>query len=142
MLNQSADYALRAVLYLAQHANGRSSSAEAIATAIGVPRNYLGKVLNTLAHARLLDAVRGPRGGFRLALRPDEMTLAQVVEPFQRLPARRVCLLGDRPCDASRPCNAHRHWQSVSESVTGFFRNTSVAEMLDPVPCTNGASHE
>ncbi|HEX6134666.1 MAG TPA: Rrf2 family transcriptional regulator [Longimicrobiales bacterium] len=143
MLNQSADYALRAVLYVAQNGERRACSADVIATALGVPRNYLGKVLNALTHADVLNAVRGPRGGFRLARPAEQVTLASVVEPFQRLPARRVCLLGDRPCDAATPCSAHRLWQQMTEPVTDFFRDTTVARMLTPtIPRTNGVHHE
>ncbi|HEX6308130.1 MAG TPA: Rrf2 family transcriptional regulator [Longimicrobiales bacterium] len=140
MLNQSADYALRAVLYVAQNGDRTACSAEVIATALGVPRNYLGKVLNALAHADVLSAVRGPRGGFRLAQPAERLTLASVIEPFQRLPARRVCLLGDRPCDAATPCSAHRRWQQMSQPVTDFFRDTTVALMLTTTIPTHARS--
>src|SRR5690606_35341131 len=106
MLNQSADHALRAVLYVAQHGARRACSAEAISTSLGVPRNYLGKVLNSLTRAGVLTAVRGPRGGFRLAHPAHQLAIESVIEPFQRLPQRRVCLMGDRPCIAETPCGA------------------------------------
>lgn len=138
MLNQSADYALRAVLFMAQADTRRSSSASEIAAAIGVPRNYLGKVMHTLAHAGVLTSVRGPRGGFKLALDARELTLADVVGPFQRLPERRTCLLGNRACDAETPCAAHRHWQAVAGRVTSFFRTTTIAGMLEGMPARNG----
>jgi Rrf2 family transcriptional regulator, iron-sulfur cluster assembly transcription factor len=124
MLNQSADYALRAVLFMAQQ------GADTVARAIGVPRNYLGKVLRTLAQSGVLDSVRGPRGGFRLAVEPDALTLVEVVGPFQRLPTRNVCLLGNRRCDPSNPCGAHRQWQETADRVTGFFRLTTIASLL------------
>lgn len=130
MLNQSADYALRAVLYVARSDGRRSCKAGAIAKAIGVPRNYLGKVLHGLVTAGVLTSVRGPNGGFRLAVAPAHLTLAAVVEPFHRLPERKVCLLGDRPCDSAQPCVAHRHWQRIADQVTSFFRTTTIAEML------------
>lgn len=138
MLNQSADYALRAVLFVAQADTRRSCTATAIATAIGVPRNYLGKVLHTLAHAGVLTSVRGPQGGFKLALDARELTLEDVVGPFQRLPERRTCLLGNRACDATTPCAAHRHWQEVAGKVTSFFRTTTIAGMLEGIPAWNG----
>lgn len=132
MLNQSADYALRAVLYLTRSADAGSRSADAISAALGVPRNYMGKVLNTLARAGVLTSVRGPRGGFRLAVHPAQLRIEAVIEPFQRLPERRVCLLGDRPCDAGHPCDVHVRWRRMSDPVTAFFRDTTIAELLDP----------
>jgi Rrf2 family protein len=132
MLNSSADYALRAVLYMARQAPDRSCSAAAVSAALGVPRNYLGKVLNTLAHAGVLTSVRGPRGGFRLGKPASLLSLRDVVQPFQQLHARRVCLLGDRPCDASQPCDVHIRWQNMAKSVTEFFHETTIAELLRP----------
>jgi Rrf2 family transcriptional regulator, iron-sulfur cluster assembly transcription factor len=134
MLNQSADYALRAVLYIArQEDGGAPRSADAVASALGVPRNYLGKVLNTLAHAAVLESVRGPRGGFRLARSARQITLESVIEPFQRLSDRRVCLLGDRPCDATDPCDVHQRWRQIADPVNAFFRNTTIAALLAPL---------
>jgi len=132
MLNHSADYALRAVLFLAQQPRGSRSNVEAVSAAIGVPRNYLGKVLNTLARKRVLSSVRGPRGGFRLAADPAGITLENVIEPFQRLPERRMCLLGNRPCDQSRPCSVHTRWRRMSRPVTDFFRETTIDRLLKP----------
>lgn len=131
MLNQSADYALRAVLYVAQRHGESSCSARTIADALGVPQNYLGKVLNTLTSAGVLTSTRGPRGGFRLTTSPDRVTIADVAGPFQPLPTRSMCLMGDRPCDPANPCSAHGHWQSITDRVTDFFRKTTIAVMLD-----------
>jgi Rrf2 family protein len=138
MLNQSADYALRAVLFMAQHGEETACTADAIAGALGVPRNYMGKVLNTLARVRLLRSVRGPHGGFRLAEQPDRLTVARVIAPFQRLPERRTCLLGDRQCDPGRPCGAHQRWRQMAEPVAEFFRTTTIAAMLSPLDHDSG----
>lgn len=134
MLNQSADYALRAVLFLARSEGGRTRSADVIARSLGVPRNYMGKVLNALAHAGVLESVRGPRGGFRLDRDARQLPLESVVEPFQRLAARHVCLLGDRPCDPARPCDVHVRWSRIEGPVTAFFRHTTIAALLAPAP--------
>lgn len=130
ILNQSAHYALRAVLFLAQHSEAGAQNADVVAAAIGVPRNYLGKVLHTLGRARVVTSVRGPHGGFRLAAAPDCIALEAVITPFQQLPTSSVCLLGDRVCNPSQPCGAHARWRSMSDPVTAFFRETTVASML------------
>ena len=134
MLNQSADYALRAVLFVAQPRRRRSCPTSTIARATGIPRNYLGKVLHALVEAGVLLSVRGPQGGFRLAAPASELTLADVAAPFHKLRQRRVCLLGSRPCDATRPCAAHHHWQHAADEITSFFRTTTIAAMLGGEP--------
>jgi len=130
ILNQSANYALRAVLFLAQRTEVGAQNADVIAAAIGVPRNYMGKVLHTLGRSRVLTSVRGPHGGFKLASAADRIALAAVITPFQELPTSSACLLGDRACNPLRPCGAHAQWRRMSDPVTAFFRETTVASML------------
>jgi Rrf2 family protein len=139
MLNQSADYALRAVLYLAQGHNAHPAAA--IAHALGIPQNYLGKILHVLAKTGVLTSTRGPRGGFRLAVDPRALTLAAVTTPFQSVAPRTVCLLGDRSCNPSVPCAAHRRWEAAANHATTFFRTTTIAAMLEPTTL-DGAHHE
>lgn len=131
MLNQSADHALRAVLFVARQDNDVPCSAELIASTLDVPRNYLGKLLNTLAQIGVLVSTRGPRGGFRLAVDPAALPLARIVEPFHRLPARRTCLLGNGACDPANPCESHERWQAMTDHLTRFFEQTTVAAMLN-----------
>lgn len=130
MVNQSADHALRAVLFVARQPPDVPCSAELIAASLGVPRNYLGKLMHTLAQVGVLTSLRGPRGGFRLAVPADELTLATVIEPFQRLAERRTCLLGNGACDPANPCRSHQRWQAMADTLNDFFATTTVAAML------------
>ena len=70
MLSQTAEYALRTVLYLADRGDGPSASADELARVLGVPRNYLSKTLHRLAREGILASARGRGGGFRLAADP------------------------------------------------------------------------
>ena len=126
MLSQTTEHAIRALLYLAGHADGETVSAERIAQALGAPANYLAKTLKTLAKHRLVTGTRGPSGGFRLAMP------AAVAEVFEAEPRIAACLLGDRPCDALHPCAAHYRWLAVRESTRAPLRRTTLADLLDP----------
>ena len=130
VLSHSADYALRAVLYLAAHDGGRLIPANEIAEALHVPQRYLGKVLNTLAHAGTLSSTRGPRGGFRLVRDPAQLTLADVIAPFDAIGEPLQCLLHHRECSLTHPCAAHHDWQRIGTDLRDFFQRMSVAELL------------
>jgi Rrf2 family protein len=130
MLSQTAEYALRTVLYLADRGDDRLVGADELARVLGVPRNYLSKTLHRLARERILASARGKGGGFRLATDPRRLTLLQVVEPFDAISAERRCLLGRSACDDRHPCPAHHRWKAVSTRVTDFFRKTTVAELI------------
>jgi hypothetical protein len=57
-----------------------------------------------------------------------------VVSPFQDMPARTACLLGDRACNEARPCAAHERWRRMTAPVAKFFRNTTIELMLREAP--------
>lgn len=131
MLSLTSEYALRAVLYLADHGGGESLRVEPMANALGLPRNYLSKTLNQLAKRGVLASQRGPTGGFRLAVPAAALTLAQIVETFDPKPIRPGCLLGQPHCSDLAPCPAHERWSGIAESVASFFRDTTVKDLLD-----------
>lgn len=135
MLSQTAEYALRAVLHLAEHGGEGPVRADAIARGLGIPANYLAKTLQTLVRSRVLASTRGPHGGFRLARRADAISLYDIVAPYGELDARNRCLLGRPECSDRNPCAVHDAWKQTSEQLTRFFRTTMVADVAD-VPTT------
>jgi Rrf2 family protein len=130
ILSQTAVYAVQAALHLAESDPETPIRVDDIAEELGVPRNYLSKILHTLARGDLLASTRGPHGGFRLARRPSDMMLSEVVAQFDDLPAGSGCLLGRARCSDQDACAAHDRWKSVSSAISDFFCETSLADLL------------
>jgi Rrf2 family transcriptional regulator, iron-sulfur cluster assembly transcription factor len=132
MLSQTGEYALRAMVHLAQaEEEGARIQADEVAEALQIPRNYLSKILHTLGRKGLLASTRGPGGGFRLAVPPAELPLARIVEIFdpQLLAEDQRCLMGREVCSDADACPAHEHWKKVSREVRAFFSRTSLATL-------------
>lgn len=129
ILSQTAVYALRATLCLAGTEPEERLRVDDIAARLDVPRNYLSKILHVLAREGVLESTRGPHGGFALARPAAELTLAEVVEPFDQLPEGSGCLLGRPECTDADPCAAHARWKGISRAVKDFFRQTSIADL-------------
>lgn len=134
ILSQTAVYALKAVLYLAEEDGPDPVRVDQIAEALDVPRNYLSKILYSLARAGVLSSTRGPHGGFRLAKKPSELTLSRVVDTFDEVEVRSGCLLGRKRCSDANPCAAHARWKDISSGVEAFFRETTVQDLADEGP--------
>lgn len=126
ILSQTAVYALKAVLHLAESEGDALTRVDDIAQALDVPRNYLSKILHVLAREGVLSSTRGPHGGFRLAVDASELTLERVVDPFDEVVEKSPCLLGRAQCSDLNPCAAHARWKSVSSAVRAFFTETTV----------------
>jgi Rrf2 family protein len=130
VLSGTSEYALKAVLYLAEHDGAGPIRVSQMAEALRIPRNYLAKILHELARSGVLMSSRGKLGGFRLARPPEQVSLLDVVSRFDRIEGRRLCLLGRRACSDRHPCPAHSRWKALSEQTAAFFRETKVADLL------------
>ena len=131
ILSQTAEHALRAVLYLAQREDELVRVGD-IAEALSIPRNYLSKILHLLAREGVLASTRGKAGGFRLAVPAQRLSLISILEHFDRFDDRRQCLLGRPTCSDRTACAAHSKWKGTAEQVAGFFRDTTVSDLLYP----------
>src|ERR1700678_2434160 len=78
-ISAKADYAVRAVAELAAADGDKPVKAERIATAQGIPLNFLENILGELRHAGVVRSHRGAEGGFRLARPADQVTCAYVI---------------------------------------------------------------
>jgi Rrf2 family protein len=79
-LTRASSYALHAVAYMAAEKNDKPVASHHIAQARGIPERFLLKVLKPLVSARVLHSVKGPNGGYRLAKKPTEISMLEVVE--------------------------------------------------------------
>lgn len=140
-LSSTAQQAIQAVLCIGGNGDERPVRADEIATVIGCPRNYLSKTLHLLTRAGVLRSERGPKGGFRLALSPEKLTLAKVVAPFEPVGERR-CLVGLPKCGDANPCAAHVRWKKIAGNVEDFFAKTTIADLLNGNPRASAEARE
>lgn len=128
MISQTAEYALRAIVYLAdQHETPRTTAQ--IAEATMIPQGYLAKVMQNLSRSRLVSSQRGLNGGFTLAVDPQKLTILEVinvVDPIRRFPE---CPLGI-PSHGKRLCPLHYRLDQAAEMVEKAFGDTTVADLL------------
>ena len=129
MVSQTAEYALRAVVYLADQRGAPRTTAQIAAVTL-VPAGYLAKVMQNLSRAGILKSQRGLYGGFTLAYPAEEMSVLQIVnavDPLRRYPE---CPLGI-PSHGKRLCPLHSKLDEAAQLVENAFAQTSVAELIE-----------
>jgi Rrf2 family iron-sulfur cluster assembly transcriptional regulator len=129
MISKTGIHAVTAVTALAELGEGVFAGAAEIADRIGAPRNYLGKLLKTLADQGLLESQKGKGGGFRLARDADRISLLEIMEPMEHVSRWGGCFLGRPRCSDDAPCAVHQRWSMVRESYLQFLRQTTVADL-------------
>lgn len=125
MMSLTSEYALRAVVYIAQNEECWPLAGTEIAEAAGVPSKYLAKILGDLVRHGVLDARRGRGGGFSLARGARETPIWEVLVPFERF-KKAQCPFEDQGCSETSPCAAHDKWEKVVRAYHGFLQETSI----------------
>lgn len=132
VLPKTAEYAIRAVLYIAGRSSAQPISVGEVAASIDVPQKYLAKTLNQLVKTGVLCSTRGPVGGFQLAVAPGQITLQQILSSYE-LEARSLCLLGRGICGEVPHCAVHERWRPIAREANDFFEHTTVADLIVPI---------
>ena len=128
MLSQTVEYALRAVVHLADRAP-EARTTEQIAEVTQVPKAYLSKVLQSLVRSGVVRSQRGLGGGMTLSRSASEISLLEVVngvDPLQRI---KSCPLGLTTHGANL-CPLHRRLDDSLEHLERSFSETSLAQIL------------
>jgi Rrf2 family protein len=128
MFSQTVEYALRAVVHLADHAPAPRTT-EQIAVATLVPKAYLSKVLQGLCHAKIVQSRRGLGGGMVLTKSPADLTILEVVNAVEPIGRIRECPLG-LASHGVRLCPLHRRLDNAMAMVEKAFQGTTLAEIL------------
>ena len=128
MLSQTAEYALRATLFLAAHPQ-EAFTTQQISQVTKAPTAYLSKVLKHLVQANLIHSQRGIGGGFVLQKPAAQMSILEIinaVDPVQRV---RTCPLG-LSSHGTALCALHRRLDEAMELIERSFAETTLAELL------------
>lgn len=122
-ISRKADYALRAVAYIAQLKKGDLASIGKIARARSIPREFLAKILKELTRAGILVSYQGVTGGYRLARPSKEVSFLDVIEAMEGPVAVNLCVDGSH-CDCSREqgCEIRPFFVKQQEQITRALR--------------------
>jgi Rrf2 family protein len=127
MLPKTAEYALRAIVWLAREPE-ETHSADNLAERTKVPRRYLHKVLQDLGRAKLVRSQSGPGGGYAIACSPSTITILDVVNAVAPVERIRHCPLG-LPSH-TRLCPLHKELDSVYAATEKALARVTIAQLL------------
>jgi len=109
MITREADYSIRAILYLSQPDKAeRITPVKELADATDIPYRFLRKIMLGLVNSGFVISVRGRNGGFRLALRPRDITMLDVLHATDpRGVTLNRCLRQGETCSKMGTCPVH-----------------------------------
>ena len=128
MISQTVEYALRAVVTIAQH-DGNPCTSRKIAEITQVPSAYLSKLMQGLVRGGLVHSQRGLHGGFVLTKEPEELSIYDVVEVVDPIKRISQCPLGIQG-HGKTLCPLHRCLDQAMEVTEKMLRDTMISEVL------------
>ena len=130
MISRTSEYALQAMIHLAQHVDEWPIAGRQIAEETGIPRKYLAAILRDLVRVQVLESSPGTGGGFRFARSAKDIRLSEVFAPFEPILAnRRPCPFGQEVCSDDDPCAGHDEWKRVRETYGRFLEKNSIYDV-------------
>jgi Rrf2 family protein len=129
-ITRQADYALRAMLYLAQLEPGQRAATSQIAEEQHIPPSFLAKIISQLSIAGLIHTSRGARGGVSMARTPEEVSVLEVVEAIDGPIALNECTHGSSACAFGDNCPLRPLWCDTQAELVNRLRTTNFAQFL------------
>jgi Rrf2 family protein len=129
LVTRETDYAVRTVLYLARDRDLTASVAE-VAHAMHIPKSFLAKILQRLVRSHILVSMRGVKGGFRLARKPSQISLLDIMDSIQGPAGINVCAIDSKRCGMSATCTVHPVWVKIRKEVEKRLKRETVDKLI------------
>lgn len=131
--SKKTQYAMVALLHLRHCAEDGRDTARAISKKYDFPEEYLGKVLQKMVRAELLESVQGANGGYRLARPFAELSVGCVVDAIGERPANAV---PHSQCADECTCYVQTALEDVQSKVMAYLESLPLQEVLAESPVT------
>ena len=134
-----AEYGVRLLVELGRQSVTRPVSLKAIAEAEGLPLAYLERIVALLKKAGLVESTRGAHGGYRLAKRPEDVRMDEVINALEGTVAPMSCFVDDIAEGSKVLCSHHDDgelcatkllWMRVQGGVAEALKRTTLAELV------------
>ena len=127
LFSTATGYALQTLAALPD--DGGYYLARSLAKQLNLPGPYLAKILQNLVQAGILESVRGPKGGFRLARSAQSVTVGAIVEVMEGGNVLQRCIMGFTDCNAEVPCPLHPAWDQAKTQMTDSMTQVTLQDL-------------
>ncbi len=128
-LTHTAEYALRAMSWLALLPPGQAVTARELSEATFVPVHYLLKIMRQMVSAGLVASAKGHGGGFSLAKPPKRISFMNILSEVGYNSQPNQCVFGWGRCSSSNPCPMHDSWSIINSDFSTWAESTTLASI-------------
>jgi Rrf2 family protein len=131
IFSKKCEYGLQGVLYLAAHLEEKVTSSEDISRALGIPKEFISKILQSLTESGIVESKKGKNGGFILAKAPSKIRLIDIVAAIDGLDIFNSCVIGFPECSPDHPCPVHQQWGDIRTKAYSMLTEETIDNFKD-----------
>jgi Rrf2 family protein len=140
MLSLTCKASIKAVVFLGSRLrSGERSSLKDVAAYTGENEHTVGKLLQRLVKAGIIQSAKGPKGGFFLTAKQAEQRVIRIVEAIDGAEVFTQCGLGMSKCSDVHPCPLHDEYKPIREGFRDLCRRRKVRDLFEEV--NSGMAH-
>lgn len=139
MFSKSTEYALRATLYIAQKGTkDHKIGIEEISKAIGSPRSFTAKILQSLTkNNKIIRSTTGPHGGFYMTEKAKNLPVRAILQAMGEGGLLDRCVLGLEKCSENKPCPMHSKYKLIKTQLIGLFETETINHLAGNIQSGN-----
>ena len=123
-------YGLRILVDLATHDAEKPRLIRDIAESQGISEKYISRLVIDLRKAKMIRSIRGVNGGFHIAMKPEEITLLDVIEVMEGPLSIVDCVAAPKRCAQHENCAPREIWCKLNADIRDLMRRTTLADIL------------
>jgi len=122
------------MIYIALHSSEEKNvDLNQISSELEIPKHFLSKILQMLVKQKLLVSMKGPKGGFKLNSRPEDITLIVIIDAIDGLDVFNQCGIGFKKCDDNHPCPIHHDYKKLRNRVESLFNKKTLQKLIEDI---------
>ena len=123
-------YGLRILMDLAIHHSEKPRLIRDIAKSQQISEKYISRLVIALRKAGMIRSVRGVNGGFHIAMKPEDITLLDVIEVMEGPLSIVDCVSTPKSCAKSGNCAPREIWCKLNGEIRDLMRGITLADIL------------
>ena len=125
-------YAIRVMIDLAEHMNGKYIPMKEIADRQDVSLKYMTKIMQVLTKSGMLDGQHGKGGGYKLNRDPEEYRVGDILRLTEGTLAPVACIdETDCKCDRSFECRTRPMWNELDKLISEYLDGITIADLME-----------
>jgi len=133
-LSTKSRYGVRAIFDIAYHSEGLETQVKDISRRQEISPRYIEQIFQKLKRAGIIDSKRGPKGGYFLMKKPDEITVGEIIRVTEGDIDPVLCLDPNdrgRLCGRSKECVTRMIWNEAGNRLKEYFDSVTVKDLCE-----------